>query len=74
MNEYFHGWGMGFGWIVPILLILLILYILQGRDEKREEEKSDAQAILDRRFATGEISKEEYEARTRLLKKNGEKK
>jgi len=63
--EYFsHGWGMGFGWLIPLLILALIIYMIQG-DKK---SSSSAQEILDRRFANGEIDEKEYKERSRLLK------
>jgi len=63
--EYFsHGWGMGFGWLIPLLILALIIYMIQG-DKK---SSSSAQEILDRRFANEEIDEKEYKERSRLLK------
>ncbi len=59
-----HGFGMGFGWLIPLLVIGLIIYLLQDR----RANKTDAQEILDKRYASGGISKEEYEEKSRLLK------
>lgn len=64
MNTFNHGWGMGFGWLIPLLIIAVIFYALQ--DKKRE--KSSAQDILDKRYANGGISKEEYEEKSSALK------
>lgn len=66
MNYFNHGWGMGFGWLVPLLIIVLIFYFLQ--DEKKV--KSSAQEILDKRYASGSISREEYEEKSRSLKEH----
>ncbi len=64
--EYFsHGWGMGFGWLVPLLIIALIIYMMQNN---KRSSSSSAQEILDRRFANGEIDEKEYKERSRLLK------
>lgn len=64
MNYFNHGWGMGFGWLMPILIIAIIFYLLQDK----KQEKSDAQDILDKRYASGGIDKEEYEEKSRLLR------
>jgi len=64
MNYFNHGWGMGFGWLIPLLIIAVIFYALQ--DKKRE--KSSAQEILDKRYASGGISKEEYEEKSSTLR------
>lgn len=64
MNTFNHGWGMGFGWLIPLLLIVVIIYALQDR----KKEKSSAQEILDKRYASGGISKEEYEEKSKALR------
>ncbi len=62
-----YGWGMGFGWIFMILfwalVILGIVYIVQAVSRKAgqpgpEEKPLD---ILKKRYAKGEITKEEFE-------------
>jgi len=64
MNTFNHGWGMGFGWLIPLLLIAILFYILQDK----RKEKSSAQEILDKRYASGGINKEEYEEKSSALK------
>jgi putative membrane protein len=66
MNTFTHGWGMGFGWIIPLLVLAIIFYLLQDK----KKEKSSAQDILDKRYASGGISKEEYEEKSRLLERH----
>ena len=65
MNNFEHGYGMGFGWIVPLLLVGLVFYFL---NIKREDQPS-AKEILDKRYASGEIDKKEYEEKSQELKK-----
>jgi len=67
MNGFGHGWGMGFGWLVPLLIIALIYYLMQN---KKDDSRSAAQDILDKRYASGGISKEEYEEKSRHLREN----
>ncbi len=69
MYGFGHGWGMDFGWLVPLLIIGIIFYLIKRKDTAKSS-KSDAQEILDKRFASGGISKEEYEEKSRLLKEN----
>lgn len=64
MNYFNHGWGMGFGWLIPLLIIGIVLYLLQGR----KKERSSAQDILDKRYANGGIDKEEYDEKSKHLK------
>jgi putative membrane protein len=66
MNTFTHGWGMGFGWLVPLLILAILFYFLQDK----KKEKSSAQDILDKRYASGGIDKEEYEEKSRLLKEH----
>jgi len=66
MNTFSHGWGMGFGWLIPLLILAVIFYFLQDK----KKETSSAQDILDKRYASGGISKEEYEEKSKLLKEH----
>lgn len=64
-----YGWGMGFGfgWLVMILfwalLILGVVYLVKliAGSTKKEEKAVTAIDILKKRYAKGEISKEEFE-------------
>ena len=64
-----YGWGMGFGWIFMILfwalVILGVIYLVRLLAGGSKSSKSDESAIdiLKKRYAKGEISKEEFEAR-----------
>lgn len=62
-----YGWGMGFGWVFMIIfwavVILAVVYLVKAvvvspRREGRGETPLD---ILKRRYARGEITKEEFE-------------
>ena len=64
MNTFTHGWGMGFGWLIPLLIIAILFYLLQNK----KVEKSDAQEILDKRYANGGIDKKEYEEKSKHLR------
>ncbi len=61
-----YGWGMGFGWffmvIFWVLVILGVVYLVRliavsAKKDDREESPLD---ILKKRYAKGEISKEEF--------------
>lgn len=58
------GWGMGFWWIGGLLMMALFvwfLYVLLGnRNIENRYHIETARDILSKRFARGEISKEEY--------------
>ncbi len=64
-----YGWGMGFGfgwlfmivfWVLLILGIVYIVKLIAGGTKKGEKEET-AIDILKKRYAKGEISKEEFE-------------
>jgi putative membrane protein len=66
-----YGWGigmgLGFGWLLMILfwvlLILGIVYLVKliAGSSKKGEKAEAALDILKKRYAKGEISKEEFE-------------
>jgi putative membrane protein len=77
-----YGWGMGFGWgmglswlffiLFWVLIILGAIYLIKliargGRTKTEEETPLD---ILKRRYARGEISKDEFERIKEDLKNN----
>ena len=52
------GWWMVLLWLVPILLVaLVILYCIRGRNGKPERTALD---ILEARYARGEIDRDEF--------------
>lgn len=68
------GYGMGYGmwifglifWILILIgLVLLIKYLWEGGGAKRGEES--ALEILKKKYARGEISKEEFEEKKKDL-------
>ncbi len=68
-----YGWGMGFGWLIMVLFWILVIvgivYIVKliagaGKKEGREETALD---ILKKRYAKGEINKEEFEEKKKDL-------
>lgn len=74
-----HWWGHGFGfmWIMPLIFLVVFLLFIRGmfgRGSKGWGSQGDsaphqesARDILDKRFAKGEITKEEYEDMKRSL-------
>jgi len=66
MFETGHCWGMGGWWLIPIILLIIFFYFLKDQSKK---ETSSAQDILDRRYANGEIDKEEYQEKSNNLKR-----
>lgn len=77
------AWGMhdddvGTGWMIVMMLgmvvfwglvILGVIWMVRefGHPSRRSAGPDDPLTILDRRFANGEITAEEYEQRRRLL-------
>ena len=73
------GMGFGGGWIFMILfwglIILGIVYlinILLGGGFAERKKSESAQEVLEKRFAKGEMSKEEFEDAITVLKRNKE--
>jgi putative membrane protein len=64
MHDYDWGFGMGFGWLIPILFIVLIIYFINAN----KKDESSARDILDKRYASGEIDEEEYKKKRDTLK------
>lgn len=75
-NGHMSGWGwllMGTGvvlfWAVVITaLVLLVRYLNRTANDGRDGSEPTAAEILARRFARGEISEEEFLARSKLLR------
>jgi len=62
-NEHF--WGMGWGmWIIPVLIVVLIIFLF--RNTNVQSQKESPLEILKKRYAKGEITKEQFEE----IKKN----
>ena len=67
MQDYgMSGWGfgMGLGWLVPLLFIAAVVYFINTN----KKDASSARDILDKRFASGEIDEEEYKRKKEALK------
>ena len=66
------GWGgMWIGWLFWIIVIVVIVYLLvrfAGRNQQTTERGDTAIDILKKRYAQGEITKEQFEE----MKKNVE--
>lgn len=55
-----HYWGMGWGmWFIPLLIILIVYLLFKNNSQSKNQETS--LGVLKRRYAKGEITKEEYE-------------
>ena len=70
--------GMGFGggifmvlfWVLIILGVAYLVKILLGGPTNQEKRKESAQEVLEKRFARGEMSKEEFEYAIAVLKQS----
>ncbi len=68
-----HGWGFGGGlmWLFWILLIMVIVWIIKGgaggSSSKTSRNEKTPLEILEQRFARGEIDKDEFEEKRKLL-------
>lgn len=68
------GLGMGLGSLLFIALIVIGIVLLVRSPAAGHEPKWEgpgARQILDERFARGEIDREEYEERKRVLAESG---
>jgi len=63
------GWGMGLGWLIAIAaIVLLVVAIMRISDRGRTGGSGEsALDILKKRYARGEIDKQEYERLRRDL-------
>ena len=67
--EFYNGqfWGMHFiWWIIWIIFLIWIFFIPFGRPGQNLKKEGPLD-ILKKRFAKGEISREEYEESRKLL-------
>ncbi|GIU99447.1 MAG: hypothetical protein KatS3mg014_1063 [Actinomycetota bacterium] len=70
-NGGWWGFGMGLGMLLFLALIVVGIVLLLRPAVSAPEprsERSRALEILDERFARGEIDREEYEERRRILR------
>ncbi|MCF6094994.1 SHOCT domain-containing protein [Microaerobacter geothermalis] len=70
----FGGMGFGYGlfnmifWILILVgIVYLVIYLVKGNDSKGGG--NEALQVLDRRYANGEISEDEYKRMKENLKK-----
>ena len=71
--------GMGFGgggifmilfWVLIILGVVYLVKALLGGGPKEDKKSESAQEVLEKRFAKGEMSKEEFEDAMEVLRRN----
>ncbi|WP_136589857.1 SHOCT domain-containing protein [Salinigranum halophilum] len=63
-------WGVGGGFVLTLVLLLLlaavivgVAYLLSTRIRTEDSRDDDALAVLERRYARGEVDDEEFERR-----------
>lgn len=67
MGEGFWFFGMhAFWWVFWLVVVVAIIYLLLSAGQRQERGQS-AREVLDRRYAAGEISTQEYEERKKKL-------
>jgi putative membrane protein len=56
-------WGMGWGmWFIPLLIILLIYFLVKNNSQTKNGQNAESpMEILKKRYAKGEITKEQFE-------------
>ncbi|KJS28868.1 MAG: hypothetical protein VR64_22390 [Desulfatitalea sp. BRH_c12] len=65
-----YGYGGWIMWIILIVLVFLVIYLFTQQKRSSSSESANGETALDilkKRFARGEISKEEYESMKRDL-------
>jgi putative membrane protein len=70
MNGMNNGWGMGFGWIIGLFVLIAIIWIIFktiNQNNKPAQLDKSALDILKERYASGEINKEEFEEKKKGL-------
>lgn len=67
MGWMMNGWGMGFGFILWLLILAAIIggvvWLFRSQpvtDSRLQERRSPGLEVLEERYARGEISREEY--------------
>jgi len=67
MYDGYHFWGMHFFWWVFWLIILIWIFVMPWNIPGQRSKRETPIDILKTRFAKGEITKEEYEAKKKTI-------
>lgn len=62
--------GNGYGWIIGLVVLVVVLALIASAASRKRSSKpkyNSPQDILKTRYAKGEISKDEYEEKTRHI-------
>lgn len=71
--DYWGAQGFTFMWIIPLLFFVVFLFFIRGMFGQSNNSRfgngrnENAREILDKRFAKGEINKDEYEEMKKVL-------
>jgi putative membrane protein len=61
------GWMMIFWWILILAVVALVIWALKKNNYRKSTQETPMDT-LKRRYASGEIDKEEFEERKKILK------
>lgn len=65
---FFGGGFMWIFWLLVIVVIVVVVKAMMGSNTQRDgNEKDSALSILEKRYARGEIDREEYQEKKREL-------
>ncbi len=64
-------WGMHWGWWIFWIAITVVIVLLLTRSKLGGSHRETPLEVLERRYAAGEISTEEYEERRVRLQQDG---
>ncbi len=71
MNEMDRAWGMGWGWIIGLIVLVIVIWlIVRVVNQKKIPEQPVNKTpldILNERYARGEISKDEYAVKKKAI-------
>lgn len=71
MDEFRHGWGMGWGMVFGVIILILVVWLITRsvnyRRDKQNTSEPSALETLKKRYARGEIDKQEFESRKKDL-------
>jgi putative membrane protein len=69
MYEGYHFWGMHSIWWIIWIIILFSFFAAPHRFPNKKSKKETALDLLKKRFASGQITKEEYNEHKVILEK-----
>jgi putative membrane protein len=72
MNEVNQTWGIGYGWIIVLIALVVIVWMIIRINKKKKGNRNQLEFrssldILKERYARGEISKQEFGEKKRAI-------